>query len=206
MTEPPPNESTSTSPRRGRRVAWTLGVASVALLIGAGVFCRKSIEEQWLIWQLDSKDENKRRAAAEKLGEMKSLRSVPYLVQLIEVDEREYAGYSVVGFLSEGGGIEHPGRRSGYEFSPVVFSLYGVGPAALPIVERILFEDPSRSSEGGDRGPSWISPRMRGILSIVWCLWRDPGENVKRVERLSFPRGASPPAPVRQGVSGKQRA
>jgi hypothetical protein len=204
----PPDESTSPSRRRGRRAAWGLGVASVALLIGAGLFWRNAIKEEWLIWQLDSKDEEKRLAAAEKLAEMKSLRSVPYLVQLIEADERDgVQGWSsVIGIAGPMGGASGPLRtESGVRFTPVVFSLYRVGPGALPIVARILGEDQPRSPEEWESVWARVSPRVWMILCDVESAWENPQEKVERVERLSFPPGASQPGPVRQGISGKQR-
>ena len=71
---------------RGRRVAlWSMLVALV-VLAGAAFVCRDAIVDEWQIRQLRSDESETRRAAALTLGERRSERAVPALIDLLRGD------------------------------------------------------------------------------------------------------------------------
>ncbi len=61
-------------------VLWTLGPAALASLVAGAVFKDRALEE-WYIRKLRSPDERTRDRAAETLGQMRSERAVPYLLE-----------------------------------------------------------------------------------------------------------------------------
>ena len=65
---------------RGKVVAWCSVALGAVVLAVCGFVFRDAMIERWYIHQLRSGDEGKRKAAAEKLGEMGSVRAVPYLL------------------------------------------------------------------------------------------------------------------------------
>jgi hypothetical protein len=68
--------------RRGRIIAlWTAAVALV-VLAAAGVVGKDRIRKEWYLSRLQSPDWETRSAAAATLGECKSLRAVPRLIEL----------------------------------------------------------------------------------------------------------------------------
>ncbi len=60
------------------------------LVIAGYAFWDKAVE-QWYIWKLESEDGQERKLAAEKLGEMGSVRAVPSLMLQIEQLEAKYS-------------------------------------------------------------------------------------------------------------------
>jgi HEAT repeat protein len=67
---------------RGRRAALIAALCAAAVIVAAIIAGRDLILEQWWIWRLGSRDEATWRAAAERLGEMRSVRAAPALVGL----------------------------------------------------------------------------------------------------------------------------
>ena len=80
------------APRRQTR--WTLLIGSMSLLVVVGtVFrARDALLESWYLSRLESKDVDTRRAATERLGELRSVRAFPRLTKAA----REYglSGYA----------------------------------------------------------------------------------------------------------------
>ena len=68
---------------RGKLVAWCSVTMGVVVLAVCGFVFRRAIVEEWYIHKLRSGDEEERRAAAEKLGKMGSVRAVPHIFQAI---------------------------------------------------------------------------------------------------------------------------
>ena len=58
------------------------------MLAIAGYAFRDEAVEQWYLWELESEDEAQRRVAADKLGEMGSIRAIPELVELLKGNKR----------------------------------------------------------------------------------------------------------------------
>ena len=87
--------------RNGKRLTYLTIALGVLVLLVAGYASRDLAVEQWYIWKLESEDEQERKLAAEKLGEMGSVRAVPSLMLQIEQLEAKYStrfGYAVSGW------------------------------------------------------------------------------------------------------------
>ena len=110
-----------------------VAVLSVVVLVAAAFALKRPILEQWYLWELDSEDEQERKSAAEKLGEMGSVRAVPHLIQAIETMESENTWDAV------GGGPPHV--RTGIVLTPIAYSLYRIGPDVLSAVRRAYEEE-----------------------------------------------------------------
>jgi hypothetical protein len=75
--------------RTGRRATIIATVLGIFVIIAFGFTARNKIIERWYIWRLRSDDEITKLNAAEKLGEMKSVASIPYLVEAIAREPKE---------------------------------------------------------------------------------------------------------------------
>ncbi len=62
-------------------VVWTLVVAGIALLAVAVVPARPQLLERWIVWRLESGDEDERKAAAARLWAMGSTAAVPHRIR-----------------------------------------------------------------------------------------------------------------------------
>ena len=72
---------------KGRRLTHlTIALGAFVLLI-AGYASRDLAVEQWYIWDLESEEEETRKVAAEKLGDMGCLRAIPSLLRQIKQSE-----------------------------------------------------------------------------------------------------------------------
>ncbi len=86
---------------KGKRLTYLTIALGVLVLLVAGYAAKDKAVEQWYIWKLESEDEQERKLAAEKLGEMGSVRAVPSLMLQIEQLEAKYStrfGYAVSGW------------------------------------------------------------------------------------------------------------
>ena len=68
---------------KGKRLAQLTITLGVLVLLIAGYAFREEAAEQWNLWKLESDDEATRVTAAEKLGEMRSVKAVPMLMELL---------------------------------------------------------------------------------------------------------------------------
>ncbi len=68
------------NPRPGKLIARWSAALALAVLLACAVVFRDEFLEQWYLWKLDSQDEASRLLAAEKLGELQSVRAVPGVV------------------------------------------------------------------------------------------------------------------------------
>jgi hypothetical protein len=149
--------------RRGKVVSWSCLVGGVVVL-GLCLFAfRERILEEWYIYRLGSDDQAVRLVAAEWLGEKKSLRAVPKLVGLICGDEREQAFRML------------PTRRSGETgwrrrrlFTPLAYSLYLIGPNAMPLVKQAL---PAHARTESNRN----------VLENILDAWAERSDDVSRM-------------------------
>jgi hypothetical protein len=112
---------------RGARLAVVATVLGLLTLLGTGYAFRHSIAEEWQLRRLDSAEPEIRDLAVRKLGEMRSVKALPYL------KER---------FLA-------PGRRFRGIDDPCTKALINIGPPALPIAEAALTSpDPNLPMSG----------------------------------------------------------
>ncbi len=114
----------------GRRVAgWTVAVGLV-VLVAAGWAGKTWIVEQYYVYELQSTDEEELGLhAADALGEMKSVRAVPYLIRLLVEEKRGIASWSE----------EVPGSPMRVVvLTPLAYALYRIGRPALPELEEAL--------------------------------------------------------------------
>ena len=129
----------TTSVRRKRLV--------LALAMAAGSVCaiaaRSWFLDSWYILRLRAADESTRVNAAERLGEMKSLRAVPYLIRAIKAEAREAVRFSA------------DSEDVCVSLTPLLFALYSIGPAALPCLRNALEDEPG----------------LESLLSPVWTAW-----------------------------------
>jgi HEAT repeat protein len=70
---------------KGRLLAWGSAAGGLIVLLGCAVAFRDRIAEEWWLWRLGSVDPAARGAAAEKLGEMGSVRALPGLLKSCEL-------------------------------------------------------------------------------------------------------------------------
>ena len=80
----------------GKKVAWWGGTMGVVVMVCFGLAAKDRILETWYLWRLESKNEEARGVAAERLGEMKSVRAIPKLVEALRGEPGAYQShYSV---------------------------------------------------------------------------------------------------------------
>ncbi len=58
-------------------------VVGAMVIVWAGIAFEEKLVEQWYLWKLDSAEEKEQELAAEKLGQMRSIRAVPRLVEIL---------------------------------------------------------------------------------------------------------------------------
>jgi hypothetical protein len=66
---------------RGRLIAISVGILGLALLTIAGFAFRERIREEYWLWRLEREEETGQRLAVKRLGELRSLRAVPRLLE-----------------------------------------------------------------------------------------------------------------------------
>jgi len=115
---------------RGRSIALASACASVALVAAGTWVSRGSLLETWYIHRLGSDREDARLAAAEKLGEMSSLRALPRLLKAIRKEDREHV--AVTPWTSDPSGAP---IKPQVVLTPLLHALYEIGPAAAAIVK-----------------------------------------------------------------------
>jgi hypothetical protein len=148
---------------RGRRVAVGAGVLGLLVLAGTAFALRDRLIEQWHLFRLESRDVSVRFRAAVRLGEMRSLRALPKLVDVLkETDERRLEAEAVWGprFSAEASGVAG------------VFAPFGS--AAVPALDRALDET------SGEKGHYW---RRTACLALAGT--KAPEAVAPLVERVS---------------------
>ena len=71
--------------RRGKLVTCAVVVGGLVVVASAGLAFRWPITERYYIWKLESRDKAERDHAAAKLGEMRSIRAIPSLVEALTI-------------------------------------------------------------------------------------------------------------------------
>jgi len=158
--------------RRGKIVALATVGVGVVVLVAAGFAAKGRIREEWYIHQLQSANEETRLHAAERLGELKSLRAVPELIRMLRANGDE--------------GWFRRGESDIVHFTPLAHALYRVGDGALP-----MLVDWARSGGGGAHDLATIALAIRSPEVPVTTASYDDLRRVKRlirpVSELSFP-------------------
>ena len=68
---------------RGRSVAMGAVLVGTVVIGWARFACEEKVLEQWYLWKLESAEEEERELAAKKLGEMRSRRAIPQLIEIL---------------------------------------------------------------------------------------------------------------------------
>jgi hypothetical protein len=135
--------------RRGRRLTCVLGCMCLVVLVLTGYALKDLALEQLYIWRLSSGDRETRDAAAIKLAQMNSLRAVPQLLRIVQEDPGESADWLVrTAEPTEAGNtwwqklsptkVTETGKDGLFLFSPILYSLWDIGPQAKPFLEATL--------------------------------------------------------------------
>ena len=152
--------------RSGKSRAITTGIAvvGVVVLVAAGVALKRPILESWHIHLLDSDDEQKRMEAAQTLGEMKSVRAVPRLLELLQTEHGEFISLKKLHYT--------------------VQVLVEIGDAAAPILADSLVVHAARAEPDREffRQLRAIFSKIgaRVVSSLAEVLRRDNCEQAKR--------------------------
>ncbi len=131
---------------RGRRVTIGVVVAGAMVIVWAGIASEEKLVEQWYLWKLDSAEEKEQELAAEKLGQMKSRRAIPWLVEILRRASKDQGAVQSVAFSPEGRQIwiAYRPRRTGQWVTVnarphySVKALVRIGRPAVPALRRLL--------------------------------------------------------------------
>ena len=176
---------------RGQRTFWTASILAVAVISVAGWALRDAIHERWLLWELDSEDEETRMTAADTLADRKSLRAVPKLVDLIIDDEREvYVRYTVRDSGLIPLGVSHTTGKPG--MTPLLHALYRIGSEAERLVQDALERRRSGANET-------LKRRVAVDEAIYANIRKGDPEMTGRLARMTYDeiRGAFRPKIIR---------
>ncbi len=123
------------------------------VIVWAGIAFEEKLVEQWYLPKLDSPEEEDQALAAEKLGQMKSRRAIPPLVEILR-----RCGARSGAVWGDGSGIVNVALsyaatgttlttwvRSHYSFKALV----GIGHPAVPALRRLV--------EDKDNGTRWAA-------------------------------------------------
>ena len=122
--------------------------------------------EHYYMHRLESTDEGIRLRAVEALGEAHSLCAVPYLIQLLEKEQREDVRASA-GFKE-------------ITMTPVAYALYRFGKGALPRLREAELLEMKPILKGGGR-LVWWSGKLLGIPSEIISAMNSPGQVIRVV-------------------------
>ncbi len=120
-------------------------VVGAMVIVWAGIAFEEKLVEQWYLWNLDSAEEEEQELAAEKLGQMKSRRAIPRLVEILRRASKDQGAVQSVAFSPEGRQIwiAYRPRRTGWvtvnarpHYS--VKALVRIGRPAVPALRRLL--------------------------------------------------------------------
>ena len=129
--------------KRGKWAAAVLAVLASATLGGGAFAARGAVVEWWWIGKLRSPEPAERRAAAEKLVAMRSLRAVPHLIEAVRRDREEEIWHDAILVSNEEMSLDIVQVRRA---TPLLFALWKLGEPAL---DRIRAAH-ARESEAGE--------------------------------------------------------
>ena len=133
---------------RGRRVTIGSVVVGAVVIVWAGFTFEEKVLEQWYLWKLESAEEEEVELAAERLGEMRSRRAIPQLVEILRRAPEHRGAVRSVAFSPDGrrivstaviwdaasGKLLIGDIRSHYSFKALV----RIGSPAVPALLRLL--------------------------------------------------------------------
>lgn len=119
------------------------------------------LHEQWYLFLLSSNDYHKRNQAADSLAAMKSMRSVPRIVELIAKDKRERVVFVGADKIAK-------------KYTPLVYSLYKVGPGASNILRRLVAAEYK----------SGVNLNLCIIVDEILKDWERPQHSMENVDRI----------------------
>ena len=157
---------------RARRLTIIAGILAVSAMATAAFFLRRPLLERWYLSRLDADDRWERRAAIERLGELRSLRAVPRLLETLRyaaIVDQFPRGSPVERLHSEW--LEHAGLRG-----PIVAALERVGPEAMPLVLEEVRQSLERPVDRETSDPLAPLARhlLRAELMLVFGRWGSP--------------------------------
>ena len=142
--------------RRKKLAAVWVMTGGIAVLAGAGVALRRPALEQWCLWKLESGDPDEMHDAVRKLGELRSARAVPRLLDRIRMEE---------------GGDKPPfGPQGLWAF---VLSLAAIDAAAVPALIRGLEDEDDWVRQVSAHALGEIGPPAREAVPALLRLATD---------------------------------
>ena len=125
---------------RNKFIVSGVAVFGIAVLVASGFALKRPVLEEWYLWKLDSENDEERKVAAEKLGEMGSVRAIPPLVEILQPE---------------------PGEPNLLHYTGQ--ALARIGPPSVPALIR-LFRD-----ESEDRQKRWVARKERSEETPKKC-------------------------------------
>ncbi len=134
------------------------------VIVWAGIAFEEELVEPWYVWKLDSAEEEDQELAAEKLGQMKSRRAIPRLVEVLRHSPKivEVRPLFFVDEARWGKGLFRD-VRSHYSFKALV----RIGRPAVPALVRLL-----NSTDENDR---WAAAAALREIDPREQAWRFAG-------------------------------
>ncbi|MBI4586854.1 MAG: hypothetical protein HY717_22805 [Planctomycetes bacterium] len=159
--------------RRGRAVAIAAATLGLATLAASGLLFKDRLAEEWWLWRLRSPDRAERERAAARLGELKSARAVPRLVELLvaeSVPEAEMSNQDQVFILAGQDRVQDGSIGWSYVLFPLHYAtraLMRIGPFADPQVLPLLTHEKKHlrfhaCTILGERCPGAVEAKIKG--------------------------------------------
>lgn len=129
--------------RGGRTIALSTAAMAMVILVAAAILAKDRILEQWYLWRLEVGSEEEQADAAERLGELRSVRAVPALVAMF----KKASWNSLETIRSDGSAVAYlfdPGRGQ-----PFLSALDRIGKPAIGALLKALTDAKARG-EGWD--------------------------------------------------------
>src|SRR5437867_2340906 len=128
--------------RKSKTFALSTAVLGLVVLVAAGIAAKDTIREQWYLHRLENGAEEEQIVAAEKLGDMRSIRAIPLLLGLNGfLFGASNAALAKIGTPAVPAVMEQLERGSESTRIDVVFTLSLMGSdaiAAVPALQRAL--------------------------------------------------------------------
>jgi len=117
------------------------GVLGLVVIIATGFALKDWIREEWYLYRLTQGDEKAQRAAAERLGEMRSVRAVPLLADRLVVRSDEHVGDRVPVGVSPMG-VEHATVVESWDYCQhIQKALVNIGAPGVPVLLERMKRD-----------------------------------------------------------------
>ena len=154
-------------------------VVGAVVIVWAGIAFEEKLVEQWYLWKLDSGEEEEQELAAEKLGQMRSSRAIPRLVEILRRAPKHQGAARSVAFSPEGSlalwdaatgelltTIGH-GVRSHYSFKALV----RIGRPAVSALRHLLEDKDDGNRTAAAAALNEIDPQEHGGESVLRAIF-----------------------------------